>query len=127
MIQKIAYTIARLIAVILMGQTFFFKFTGAPESVYIFERIGMEPWGRWLIGILELAACILIIIPKMSKLGGLMTVVIMLGAIIMHLAILGIEVMNDGGLLFYYALIVFISGLYIFITKKNLGIIKKNK
>ncbi len=113
MIRKIAYIVARLATAIIMGQTLYFKFTGSPESMYIFKMVGMEPWGRWLIGISELAACVLLLIPRTVWLGGVLAVGIMAGAISMHLTILGIEIMNDKGQLFYYALIVFLCGLYI--------------
>jgi hypothetical protein len=36
----------RGIAALILLQTLFFKFTGAPESVYIFSTLGAEPWGR---------------------------------------------------------------------------------
>ena len=32
--------IPRLVAAGILGQTLFFKFTAAPESVYIFEKVG---------------------------------------------------------------------------------------
>ena len=38
--------IARSVVALILVQTLFFKFTAAPESVYIFETVGMEPWGR---------------------------------------------------------------------------------
>ena len=113
MIRKIAYIVARLAAAFIMGQTLYFKFTGSPESMYIFKMVGMEPWGRWLIGISELIACILLLVPRTAWAGGVLAVGIMVGAISMHLTILGIEIMNDKGQLFYYALIVFLCGLYV--------------
>jgi len=113
MLQKIAYIIARFAPAFIMAQTLYFKFTGSPESMYIFKTVGMEPWGRWLIGILELIAVVLLIIPKTAWAGGVLTVGLMIGAIGMHLTILGIEVMGDKGQLFYYALIVFLCGIYV--------------
>jgi hypothetical protein len=40
--QLIASWICRVIAAAIMIETLFFKFTGAPESVYIFSKMGME-------------------------------------------------------------------------------------
>lgn len=119
MLTKIAYIVARLAAAFIMGQTLYFKFTGSEESMYIFKMVGMEPWGRWLVGILELIACILLLVPRTAWAGGVLAVGLMLGAISMHLTILGIEVMDDKGQLFYYALIVFLCGLYVVITNKD--------
>jgi hypothetical protein len=42
-----------LVAGILL-QTLFFKFTAAEGSVYIFTRVGAEPWGRIGSGVMEL-------------------------------------------------------------------------
>ncbi|MEP1033304.1 DoxX family protein [Ekhidna sp.] len=119
MLRKIAYIVARLAAAFIMGQTLYFKFTGSPESIYIFKMVDMEPWGRWLIGMLELVASVLLLIPKTAWTGGLLAVGLMVGAIGMHLTILGIEVMDDKGQLFYYALIVFLSGLYVVFHNKD--------
>ena len=46
--------IAQLIAAAIVGQTLFFKFTGAPESVYLFTALGAEPWGRIGSGVVDL-------------------------------------------------------------------------
>ena len=44
--RKTISLICRGIAAVILLQTLFFKFTAAPESVYIFTKIGLEPWGR---------------------------------------------------------------------------------
>lgn len=98
--------ILKLVAAIIMLQTLFFKFSASAESVYIFSALGMEPLGRIGTGIAELIASILILIPRTTLLGALMGVGIMLGAIVSHLFVLGIVVMNDGGQLFLYAILV---------------------
>ncbi|MEQ8906488.1 DoxX family protein [Ekhidna sp.] len=119
MLRKIAYIVARLAAAFIMGQTLFFKFTGSAESIYIFSMVGMEPWGRWMVGVSELIAVILLIIPATAWVGGMIAVGLMVGAIGMHLTILGIEVMGDKGQLFYYALIVFLCGLYVVFNNRE--------
>jgi hypothetical protein len=48
----------RVIAAIILLQTLYFKFTGAEESIYIFTKVGMEPWGRIGSGVGELIAAI---------------------------------------------------------------------
>ena len=104
-----------------MLQTLYFKFTAAPESVYIFSQVGMEPEGRIATAIAELLASILILIPRTSLIGASLALFIMIGAIATHVAIIGIEVMNDGGQLFIYALIVALSSFYIILryTKRR--------
>ncbi len=97
----------RLIAAAILGQTLFFKFSGAEESRYIFTTIGMEPWGRYLVGSSELVAVVLLLVPRTAWLGGVVGLGVIAGALFFHLTILGIEVMGDGGELFYLALAVF--------------------
>ena len=117
--KNITYTIARYLAAIIMLQTLYFKFTGSSESMYIFEKCGLEPEGRWAVGIAELIAASLLIIPKSAWLGGIIGLGLMAGAIGLHLTELGIEVMDDGGQLFYYALIVFVCSIYIIFVNRN--------
>lgn len=107
--KTIGTWLLRLIAAIILLQTLFFKFTASPESVYIFTKVGMEPRGRIGSGIAELIAAILILIPRTTWLGALIAMGVMSGAIFFHLTTLGIEVQGDGGLLFVYALLVFVS------------------
>lgn len=98
--------IARTVAALILLQTLFFKFTGAPESVYIFTTVGQEPWGRYGSGVVELIASVMLFVPHTIALGAALAFGTMLGAIFFHLTKLGIVVQNDGGLLFALALIV---------------------
>lgn len=112
--------ILRIILAVILIQTLRFKFYAHPDSVYIFEKVGLEPYGRIGIGILELIAGILLIIPRTVWIGATFTLVVIGGAIIMHLTRLGIEIKNDGGLLFATAIITFIlSAIILFIYKKD--------
>ena len=101
-----------IVAAILL-QTLYFKFTGAPESVYIFQTVGMEPWGRIGSGIVELFAALLILIPRTAWLGAVLALGTICGALFFHLTILGIEVRGDGGFLFILACVVFVASLII--------------
>ncbi len=103
--KSIFNLILRLIPSIILLQTLFYKFSAAPESVYIFETLGMEPVGRIALGIMELVVAILILVPKTTWLGSLLGIGIMGGAIASHLFKLGIVVQNDGGTLFILAII----------------------
>jgi len=120
--------ILRLIAAAIMLQTLFFKFTGAPESIYIFSRLGMEPWGRIGTGIMELIASVLILMPKTKSFGALLGLGLMSGALFFHLTSLGIVVQNDHGMLFGMALLVFASCLILVVANRaQLLSLVKNK
>ena len=113
--------IFKLIAAVIMLQTLYFKFSGAEESIYIFTQLGIEPYGRIGIGVMELIASALILIPRTALLGAILGVGLMLGAIFSHVTQLGIVVQNDGGKLFALAVIVLLSCLMIvFYYRKQL-------
>lgn len=122
--------IIRLAVTVILIQTLRFKLTAHPDSVYIFEQIGLEPIGRIGIGIAELIAGILIIIPRTAWLGATLTLGIISGAIMMHLTQLGIEVpfegKPDGGTLFGMAVIVFIlSAITLWLQRVHIPFIGK--
>lgn len=119
--MKIIERIAAIAAAIILLQTLYFKFTGAPESVYIFSTLGMEPWGRIGSGVAELIASILLIMPRSSVFGAILSLGVISGALISHLTILGIEVKEDGGLLFGLAVVVFLcSALVLWLRRTEL-------
>jgi uncharacterized membrane protein YphA (DoxX/SURF4 family) len=109
--KNIGIWILRIIAAGIMLQTLYFKFSAAPESVFIFSTLGLEPYGRIGIGILELIASLLILLPFSTGFGALLAIGLMTGAILSHFAVLGIVVMNDGGQLFIYSLLVFTASI----------------
>lgn len=109
----------RILAAVILLQTLFYKFSAAAESVYIFSLNGMEPWGRIGVGIAELIAAILLLVPATVVWGALLAVGLMSGAIASHLFILGIVVLNDGGSLFTLALLVWISSFIVLIRYKH--------
>ena len=115
----------RIIPAVIFLQTLYFKFTGAPESVYIFETLGLEPHGRIGSGIAELIASILLLIPKTTWMGAVLGLGVISGAIMSHLTQLGIEVQGDGGLLFGLAVIVFICcGILVWQHRFEIPILK---
>ncbi len=124
-IFTLVFFVKVLVAAILL-QTLFFKFTGAAESKYIFETVGMEPWGRIGSGVVELLAAILLFIPALTWLGALMALGTICGALFFHLTKLGIVVMDDGGFLFILACLVFAGSLFLLWKEKsNIPLLKR--
>lgn len=101
----------RILPAAILLQTLFFKFTAAPESVYIFETLGLGAAGRIGSGVVELIAAVLLLIPATTFFGSLLSAGTMFGAIVSHLTVLGIVVQNDDGLLFSLAIITLLSSL----------------
>lgn len=112
----------RIIVAIILIQTLRFKFTAHPDSVYIFSKVGMEPYGRIITGIVELIAGVLILIPKTAWIGASLALGVISGAILMHLTKLGIEINNDGGILFITAIVTFVlSGIVLWNNRKDIN------
>ena len=122
--EKIIAWICRIAAAVILLQTLFFKFTAAPESVYIFTKVGLEPWGRIGSGIVELIAAILLLVPRLTWLGAMIAIGVIGGAIMSHFTVLGIVVMDDNGLLFFLAVATAIcSAVVLFINRRMIPVI----
>lgn len=125
-IQKVVSWIVRLTAAVILLQTLFFKFTGAPESVYIFTKVGLEPWGRYGSGGVELIAALLLLSSCHCWLGALLALGVMGGALMSHLTVLGIVVQNDGGLLFGLAITVALCSLVtLYLHRRQIPVVAK--
>ncbi|MBT8188976.1 MAG: DoxX family protein [Bacteroidia bacterium] len=123
--KKYFFLIIRIVVAVILLQTLRYKFSAHPDSVYIFSTVGLEPVGRIFIGVAELVAALLILIPRTIWLGASLTAGILAGAIIMHLTLIGIEVQGDKGTLFYIAVLTFILSLVILWNeRKKIPIIK---
>jgi putative oxidoreductase len=107
--QRRLSLVLQLVVAVILAQTLWFKFTAAPESVYIFSTLGLEPWGRLGSGVAEAIAVVLLLVPATAALGALLALGVISGALVSHLTKLGIEVQGDGGLLFGLAVVVFVA------------------
>ncbi len=111
-------------AAVILAQTLYFKFSGAPESIYIFSTIGMEPWGRIGTGVMEAVAVALLLYPRTAGLGAVVAIGLMAGAVFFHLTKLGIEVQGDGGLLFKLALTVtLLASVVVLLRRKEIPVL----
>ncbi len=113
---------AQIVIALILAQTLYFKFTYAPETRYIFERLGGRPAAA-LVGLFELACVVLILIPRAAAVGAVLALALMGGAIMTHLTMLGIAVKNpdtgesDGGLLFGMAVVVAFAALVVLLYR----------
>jgi len=120
--NSIILLILRIVVVILLAQTLFFKFTGADESIELFSQLSnavigdasLEPMMRIGSGVVELIAVILLLMKKPAAIavGSLMSAATMSGAIMAHLTVLGINFGGDATL-FVLAVIVLIASLVV--------------
>jgi uncharacterized membrane protein YphA (DoxX/SURF4 family) len=81
------------------------KLAGAPELVDMFADIGAGQWLRYLVGALEVAGAVGLLVPRLSGLAALGLAGLMVGATITNLFILGESPWLPVGLLLVSALI----------------------
>ena len=67
----------------------FFKLSGDPRMVGLFDAIGLGQWFRYVTGSLEVLGAVLLLVPRLSGLGALLLVGVMLGAVPTHLFVVG--------------------------------------
>ena len=108
--------ILRMIIAILLVQTLYFKWGDHAQAIHIFDTIGLEPYGRYGSGFIELVTAVLLLLKKTQLKGSLICLLLMIGAICTHLFTpIGIIVewdgLNDGGNLFALALICLIFSI----------------
>src|SRR5258706_12464158 len=124
--ERIVSWTCRIAAAVILAQTLFFKFTGAEESIYIFTKVGLEPWGRYGSGVAELIATILLLTPRFASAGALRALGVISGALASHLTVLGIVVKDDRGLLFGLAGTGFVtSAVTAFLHRRQIPIISQ--
>ena len=125
--KNIIILVIRIVAAVILLQTLYFKFTGQPESVELFTKLGVEPWGRIGTGIIELLTGILLLLPSTVFIGAFLGIGLMSGAILSHLTVIGIVSQGDGGQLFMLAIIELVLCIILSILYKNTGIVLYNR
>ena len=99
-------------AALILGVAVYFKLRGGPEVRALFERLDAEPGGRVLASVFEIVAVVFLLQSRRAALGALLAMVLMGGAIFLHLTELGIMVEyrgdSDGGTLFALAVLAFL-------------------
>lgn len=126
-INSIISWILRVIAALILLQTLYFKFTAQPESVELFTKLGVEPWGRIGTGLIELITSIMLLLPSTIAVGALLGIGVMAGAILSHIMVIGIQSQGDGGQLFILALIVLVCCLLLLALEKKQVAVLANK
>ena len=115
---------AQIVVAVILAQTLFFKFTYAPETQVIFANKGGRP-AATAVGIAELLCVILLLMPRTAAIGGLLSLLVISGAIITHLTSLGIQIVDpatgqgDGGLLFGLALLVAFGSTIVLVFRRH--------
>jgi len=137
--KTISWALIAFVAFVFL-QSLFFKFTGSEETVIIFNTIGQwmagigpleglaegfAAHGGLLVGITELIAVALLVIPATRFFGALLGLGVISGAIFFHLFTpLGVNRVvdaagnTDGGVLFYMACAVWVCCAILSVTHR---------
>jgi putative oxidoreductase len=76
------------------------------------------------VGLLELIAAVMLLVNRTVWIGAALSAGLMAGAIMMHLTMLGISVKDDGGYLFFLAVIVLVCNLIVlFLNREKITVV----
>jgi len=120
----------QIIAAAILGQTLFFKFAGAPETVALFNVVGLGDAGRFGTAAVELVAVVLLLIPRAAWAGALLALGVISGAIMSHLTRLGVSIDAaalgepaleplNGSSLFVMAVVVFAAAAGVLVLRRG--------
>lgn len=123
--KSIGLWIVKGIAALIMLQTLYFKFSAQPESVELFTQLDMEPWGRIGIGIAELVASVLLLIPVTAWLGAALGIGLMSGAIFFHVTKLGISFGGSPQLFLYAVIVLVCCSVVLYSERRQVPILRK--
>jgi putative oxidoreductase len=65
------------------------KLAGVAAMVQMFDKIGLGQWFRYLTGLLEVTGAIGLLIPRYAFYAGILLALVMVGAVITHLTVIG--------------------------------------
>jgi uncharacterized membrane protein YphA (DoxX/SURF4 family) len=122
--KRISDFVLRVFIALLIGWAGLQKMRGDEASVEVFTQLDMEPFGRHLVGILELGAALLILFPPSIVAGATLTWGLMAGAALAHLTKLGFS--GPSGTLFFAALAALVtSTLVLYQNRARSRVLKK--
>lgn len=136
-IAKYAIWIPQLVAAGIIGITLPFKLSGAAETVWLFNEISTksglgvdEAVLRYFTAGNEILAIVLLLIPRTAIIGAAHVIGLMVGALLTHVALIGVEVPGpgegglvvsgqnlDGGSLFVMALVTLAAAVAVLVTR----------
>lgn len=98
------------------------KLTGDPMAAAMIDKLGVGSWAGPVIGLSELAAAVLLLIPITVPYGAVLGFLILAGAIFSHLTVLGISLgPDDGGSMFVMALVgLVVSMVLVYLRRSSL-------
>jgi hypothetical protein len=109
----------QIVAAAILAMAMVPKFMSAQESIDLFTTLGVEPWGRYMVGLIELVAVLLLLVPqlRMHVVGGLVAAGLMAGALASHAWRLGFS--GDMGTAAGMAVVVLLASLVVLYLRRE--------
>ncbi len=82
------WTLSGLVAVAFIGAGGT-KLAGVPAMVEMFAKVGLGQWFRYVTGLLEVAGAIGLLIPRYAFYAAVLLAIVMVGAVIAEVAVIG--------------------------------------
>jgi putative oxidoreductase len=87
--RNIALWVLQVAAAAMFLMAGFSKLAGAPEAVALFEMIGVGQWFRYVTGVLEVGGAVLLLVPALAGAGALLLAMVMVGAVLATVLVVG--------------------------------------
>lgn len=84
----------------------YLKLNSNSGAIQLFSGLGLEPYGRFAIGLFELTAALLLLYPGTVKYGAVLGFILMTGVIFIHITKIGIA-LNGNYSFFFMGVIAF--------------------
>ncbi len=114
--QRVISWVLQLVIITILGYASYLKLSDHAAEIDLFSKLGMEPAGRFIIGFIEAAACVLLLLPNAAVHGAILTFGVMLGALIGHSTKIGFVGMTPLAAL----LLIIISTVVIYLRRKQI-------
>ncbi len=134
--KTVVVWVLQVAVAVILGQTLFFKLTYAPQTQVIFDGLGGRP-AATLAALGELVAAVLLLIPgalvawgpRANAAGAFLALGVLGGAIMTHLAVIGIDIpiapgsdTTDGGSLFALAVGTFVMAAVVLWLRRDAAV-----
>ena len=116
----------RIITTFIIFQIVYFKLSGDPQCIFVFEIMGMEPYGRFITGLIELVIGVFLLVPSTKLWGIIGAFGVASCCMTAHFTTLGIEINNDGGQLFSMTSSIFVCSIILSALHKDEIFLKIN-
>ncbi len=105
-VARVALWAVQVLLALVIGSGGLMKLAAEPTMVQMFEDIGAGAWFRVVVGALEVAGAVGLLVPRLATLAALGLTLLLLGATVTNLVVLEASPVTSGTLMVVAALVV---------------------